>query len=1458
MELLYRYKFLFFSFLLSLLMFVFAGSLTAQDDYNWSFFVNGSQVNDIAGANGEIWVATNGGVAHIDASQNITRYNAGNTPLESNYVRSVEIDNDGALWVGTDGGGLYRLYNDAWRGLTTENSILTSGKIGGIAAHGDTVYVGLLDSDGKVAKIADGNVSLITINGGIAFNTFPGISAVNVDANGVLWVGSEGEGIAKVENGVQTLYEEDETDIPGHNEITDIEFSTDGTVWLTTDLGDVVSFDGETTWTEYDNFNSDLPGDALDLAFDSDNLLWIATENGLYSFDGTSFIGELPSDATIGTNLRSIYIDESGSFWAGSSNNEIASFDGSAWQRIRISGSGVPKDAETRSMMFDSDGNLWITIDYVDGIVMYDGSEWTHFDGSNSPLSRDDIHTVEEGPDGTIWAGSGYFLYKYDGTEWSTDDQIENGDFLDFHTDTENNVMWAATQNGLWKWENDSWTQFDSTDEPMLDEDLLAVHATSEGNVWVSYGSFGSNGLISYDGSEWTVFDSEDYGLTDFQIIDIESDLQGNLWLGNYYGGLIQFDGNEFKEFSRENSALTGGRVKNVELDLNGNLWLTTANYQGSVVRYDRSGFKVFTPDNSPLTNHFVEALVIDENGDKWIGNEEGEVLRLEGGMQPSANISATVQKGVAPLDVSFSHPGNSDYYSYQWTFDGGSPATSNEAKPTVGYTAAGSYSVTLEVTNAYGTATETKAGFITVLDETSPDENYWVNYANGSIVSDVEQYGDEFWIGTNGGVAVYNRVDEDYRYLNLSNTPITTNQINDIAINASGKVWLATKAGLFGVNGDEWEHYTAENSDLPVSNVTTLYISGDDKLWLGTSETSFFTAKNQGLISFDGSTWTVETSTLAENGEISAIVEDNDGNFWIGLNGNGVAKFDGSTITETFTISNSQLPDGNVNAITIDSEGKIWVGSQAGLAHYDGSAWTTLEIDGSFSNLSIPVEDLDAATNGDVWVGTSSYGLFRYRDGDLTIFDNENADIASNKVQSVFVDDEQHVWSGTEYTSFLSGDEELSALTEYDGINWIVHEASATPLPSNTINEIETDGNGGVWFSASPTFDFFGGDAAQGALIHLNGSEWQVYNPGNSPIRSDDQIGDIFVDSQGQVWLTQEDRILKLDDGAHWEVFDSDDLESVGDNVNGVTETEDGHIWALGSGVGIYEYDGESWTKYEPSSFSFGSAEHIEASADGTIWIGSFDTGIYSFDGNSWSEFSSSNSNLTENAVEALYSDNQGNVWAALNNLIGGSASLFKYESGEWTTQDLPENVVSIGSLTTSADGKTWISCKIGSFGDSTPTLAFKEIGEFILLSKDNTILPDSDFETITVDTEGRVWLGTSNAGLFVHSIGATPTNAEDASEIANLPLEIQLKSNYPNPFNPATTIPFELAEGTKVKITVFDILGRKIQTLVNSRKSAGTHSIQFDARSLASGTYLYRLEAGGEVHTGKMLLIK
>ncbi len=112
-------------------------------------------------------------------------------------------------------------------------------------------------------------------------------------------------------------------------------------------------------------------------------------------------------------------------------------------------------------------------------------------------------------------------------------------------------------------------------------------------------------------------------------------------------------------------------------------------------------------------------------------------------------------------------------------------------------------------------------------------------------------------------------------------------------------------------------------------------------------------------------------------------------------------------------------------------------------------------------------------------------------------------------------------------------------------------------------------------------------------------------------------------------------------------------------------------------------------------------------------------------------------------------------------------------------------------------------------------------------------------------------------------NNIGWKLLNPELPSSVSNeddlqIVKSFKLNQNYPNPFNPTTNISYEIASAQNVKLIVYDITGRKISELVNKRQAAGAYTVNFDASNLASGVYIYRLQAQDFSTSKRMVLIK
>jgi len=134
-----------------------------------------------------------------------------------------------------------------------------------------------------------------------------------------------------------------------------------------------------------------------------------------------------------------------------------------------------------------------------------------------------------------------------------------------------------------------------------------------------------------------------------------------------------------------------------------------------------------------------------------------------------------------------------------------------------------------------------------------------------------------------------------------------------------------------------------------------------------------------------------------------------------------------------------------------------------------------------------------------------------------------------------------------------------------------------------------------------------------------------------------------------------------------------------------------------------------------------------------------------------------------------------------------------------------------------------------------------------------------------VTSDSNGELWIciGTDSGfeattTLYYSKIALTFNSTTGIDDNKNNPIEYLLYQNFPNPFNPTTTINYSLPKQCKVIIKIYDVLGREIETLVEDEQPGGYHKVEFDGSRLISGVYFYSMFADDYVDTKKLILIK
>lgn len=412
---------------------------------------------------------------------------------------------------------------------------------------------------------------------------------------------------------------------------------------------------------------------------------------------------------------------------------------------------------------------------------------------------------------------------------------------------------------------------------------------------------------------------------------------------------------------------------------------------------------------------------------------------------------------------------------------------------------------------------------------------------------------------------------------------------------------------------------------------------------------------------------------------------------------------------------------------------------------------------------------------------------------------------------------------------------------------------------------------------------------------------EWQIFRRVNSFLPVDDVRalafsndgnycigtyggGLVMGEGEGFQIASHFENTIVFDSIAHLET-DSDGSVLLFTDTKGdlVLKTVNGYYDRFGSGI----YPDGIINDITIDRNNRGSNDSIPKAYVGTMYNGLFEYG----DG-SWTQYTLDNSSIPSNTVNSLFIDDNGMLW------MGTQQGVVKYDGTDFVLYGEDYNL--LGSLTYKSFAQdkngdiliaTWGKTGIMRFDGVTPAEAIDhEYGNVfaedvvvdehgiiylscwyrgllqidgesrMLFTPSNSGLQDLYLSDIEIDADNKVWVCTRN-GLVVYS--NSPTTIEQDKEISTVE-HFQLFPNYPNPFNPETTISYGIPAGGNVVFSVYNTLGEKVANSEITHPQSGTYEILFNGSELSTGIYYYSIrytDTIGSVQSkksGKMLLLK
>jgi hypothetical protein len=1096
-----------------------------------------------------------------------------------------------------------------------------------------------------------------------------------------------------------------------------------------------------------------------------------------------------------------------------------------------------------RAIAIDGQENLWVgtetywngSTDVNGGLAKFDGMNWTVYNTSNSNLPSNYVTAIAIDGQGNKWIGTSEGLVKFDGKNWTVYNTSNSGLPSDYVTaiaiDGQGN-LWVGTSEGLVKFDGTNWTDFNFSSSGLPNNRITAIAIDRQGNKWI--GTWGE-GIVKFDGANWTLYNT--FLLSGAYVYTIVIDTQGNKWIGTK-DGLLVFDGESWTVYDISNSGLPDNDVVAIAIDGQGNKWIGT--YGGGVAKFDGINWTVYNKWNSGLPTNYVYSIAIDKWGNKWIGTEGQGLVKFDG-------VNWTV------YNLNWSVYNNIHAFIYAIAMEGG-------------------------IVRWLGTD----------LGLFKFDGVNFSYYGFGAVYDiAIDEQGNK-WLGTGGGLIKFNERNWPNWavYYNTSNSGLPANIVSAIAIDGWGNKWIGTGGGGLAVyrEGGVILLYVSD-SQLKFGRV---YIPNSLSLKLKIKNVGNQTISLNGVSFNRGDVFKVLNSfpiRLSHNDSVSldfvfkplspgeykdtATISTSIGPFKIYLEGRGakppyLSSVDsvnfglivfGDSLSKSLWVKNTGDVD-TVRISKVEVEAPFYVRGVSKFVLHPGES---TKIDLVFKGEVYGYRSSVLRVISNAWNDTLKISLY----GAVTPFKQFTS---FRQVQSGVV---KFVYQVQTTSTFDLKKFEYST----DGVNWV---ESKNISGSTTITGTKTDTI--YWDSKKdlPNFEslnvkvrftFTGGgvdfpvvlnvgvDNKPPSFTGIKGHSFLgfntvklLFNRGVDISKFDYIVS--FVDTVDRVYRFYRTSLDSVVLGGFYSVAGYvfyvrcvDEFGNVGDSLR-----YDVRFPA----VGDYNFDGKI-DAYDLGVFVLGWTNR-DSVCD-----------FYPFEGR-----------IPVVRVVGDKKLDSGDVWVFTmfwyRGKRGGFGKVSELKVEGFGNERGINLRYSDGYITIGFDdfdisgrfvsGGVEIVYDRGSFGFDSLLFDFDGLKLSYVDSSGGVFYLDFgrgggfDFERLGARVRFKVLREVKES--MIVKLKLYDENLKLFERLYRVPTEYALYQNYPNPFNSSTTIEFDIPERTNVKLIIYDILAREVETLIDKELEPGKYKINLTPTNLPSGVYFYTLRTSKFTKTNKMLLIK
>ncbi len=443
-----------------------------------------------------------------------------------------------------------------------------------------------------------------------------------------------------------------------------------------------------------------------------------------------------------------------------------------------------------------------------------------------------------------------------------------------------------------------------------------------------------------------------------------------------------------------------------------------------------------------------------------------------------------------------------------------------------------------------------TQSGGVTVRLKTGE----WRNYSTDKgLTGDFSQHDEIFedhtgkiWVGTSAGLFTFNENADRFERVTTGGAPQ-----NDVtAINETPDLGLlvGTLNGLYQMRNGTFRLFTTADG-LPVNRINTIYRGKDNTVWIGTDE---------GLCKWQGSSFIVynQANTGLTGNVVSCVLEDTNGNFFIGINGGGVNRLKNGQI-EALTVANG-LSGNDVLSIVEDREGSVWIGSTGGgLMRLKNGKFTPFGQPEGFSMGILWAIREDS--KGNIWCTTNGGGIIQLNNGKVVNIlrakskDTPNGVLPTDITWGIGEDRAGTMWFGTREGGVVKyGNGAITTLTKENG------------LAGNSSRAIYEDQKGRIWI-----------DCGRDGLTMIQNGQYTVFNAANGWTAATTFC--IMEDRKGNLWFATRNGLVRYNNGTFETLTKAQGLST--DYLMTLYEDAEGVLWIGSNGGGVNRFKDGKFT---------------------------------------------------------------------------------------------------------------------------------------------------------------------------------------------------------------------------------------------------------------------------------------